>query len=201
MIVKPEPPALVTIPTNSRPPEDLQRTSYRIVRAPPQGELTGLSLSPGHPRRHDPLSHGPHTAAHRTLLPPVRRRPSPKVARLSGPVAHTKPRSLPPRIHGRPDRPAARIHRPPRNTTRSPAHLLPHGKQTNGRVCIRVARGDLDMFAAPAAPDVQAILNRIWQVDRLIAQESQRNAEAVQAQQIKARGDHHYTAETKKEKS
>jgi hypothetical protein len=201
MIVKPDPPAMITIPTNSRPPEDLQRTSYRILRAPPQGELTGLSLSPA--------IHGVMTHYHMGRTRP-----------------HTEPCCLPceegqaPRWQGylallltrsrdlclleftaAPTAPLLEYF--DHHGTLRGAQLTSYrmGNRPNGRVCIRVARGDLDMFAAPAAPDVQAILNRIWQVDRLIAQESQRNAEAVQAQQIKARGDHHYTAETKKEKS
>lgn len=49
----------------------------------------------------------------------------------------------------------------------------------NGRVVLQVTRGDLGLYAAPPPPDVKQILSRIWQVDRLLAHEHQRHADAI----------------------
>lgn len=60
--------------------------------------------------------------------------------------------------------------------------------RANGRVILQVTRGDLGLYAAPPAPDVNEILARIWQVPRLLAHEAQRATERAQEQHRLATG-------------
>lgn len=61
----------------------------------------------------------------------------------------------------------------------------------NGRVILQVTRGDLGLYSAPPAPDVEEILSRIWQVPRLLAHEAQRAAEREAEQRRDATGQPH----------
>jgi hypothetical protein len=193
-------PAAITIPTNTRPPEDLQRTSYRILRAPAQGELTGLCLSA---EIHGVMTHyhlgrtRPHTEP---CCQPCEEGQAP---RWQGYLALLLTRSRDLCLLEFTAAPTAPLlEYVDHHGTLRGAQLTCYrmGNRSNGRVCIRVARGDLDMFAAPPAPDVPAILARIWQVDRLIAAETARALEHNQAARIVARGDSSYTADHKQPK-
>lgn len=194
----PTPPDPIRIPTCSRPPEDLQRTSYRILRAPPTGELNGISLSPeiyGVQTHYHLGRTRPHTEP---ICQPCEEGQAP---RWQGYLALMLTRSRDLCLLEFTAAPTAPLleyldHHGTLRGANVTAYRM--GNRSNGRVCIRVARGDLDLYAAPPAPDIAAILARIWQTDRLLAHELQRAKDADQAARITSRGDHSYTA-TRKE--
>lgn len=168
----------IHIPTSHRPADSELRTSYRIVRAPSTGELTGIVLSHeiygcdthyfrGRTRPHtDPLCEACDEGAgkrwqgylalltHKTRDLVLFEFTAAAAAPLCEYFDHNKG------LDG------ANI-RAYRTSTKA-----------NARVVIRIERGDVALFSAPPAPDVAQILNRIWGIDRLIAHEAQR-AEAL----------------------
>ncbi len=162
------------VPTTDRPPLDQLRTAYRIVRAPSQGELHGLILSDqihgvqthfykGRTRPHtQPYceacddGHGPRWQGYLAIL--LTRSKDLALFEFTGPAS------------------APLVEYTDSNKGLRGAVMRAYrmSPKPNARVCIRLERGDVDLYHAPPAPNVAEILDRIWGVKRLLEAEKAR---------------------------
>jgi hypothetical protein len=172
-MTKPEIPA-VHIPTASRPADAQLRTSYRIVRAPTQGELQGMILSPDIYGVETHYFHGrtrPHTE------PVCEACDNGTGKRWQGYLALllTKTRDLALfEFTAAAAAPLVEYHEHNKSLDGAIIRAYRTSLKPNARVVIRIERGDVAMYSAPQAPNIAEILSRIWGIDRLIEHEAAR---------------------------
>ena len=168
----------IHIPSTPRPADSELRTSYRIVRAPNTGELNGLILSAHIYGCDTHYFHG-RTRPHTEPVCEACEEGSNK--RWQGYLALmlTKSRDLA-LFEFTAAAAAPLVEYEAHNNTLNGAVIRAFrtSVKANARVVIRIERGDVDLYHAPDPPDVQAILARIWGVDRLLEHEAQRHAAA-----------------------
>jgi hypothetical protein len=168
----------IHIPTASRPADAELRTSYRIVRAPTTGELSGLVLNQEIYGCDTHYFHGrtrPHTE------PICEACDEGAGKRWQGYLGLllTKSRDLVLfEFTAAAAAPLVEYYEHNRGLNGAMIRAYRTSMKANARVVIRIERGDTDLFAAPKAPNVAEILTRIWGIDRLLAHEAQR-AEAI----------------------
>ena len=168
----------IHIPAQPRPADSELRTSYRIVRAPNQGELQGMILSP---RIYGCDTHYFHGRTRPHTEPICEACDEGAGKRWQGYLALmlTKSRDLA-LFEFTAAAAAPLVEYEAHNNTLNGAVIRAFrtSVKANARVVIRIERGDVDLFHAPEPPDVEAILQRIWGIDRLLQHEAQRHQAA-----------------------
>ena len=176
------------IPQTKAPPAEQLRAAYRIIRTPTNGQLDMLILSDGIYGVDCHYYQGrtrPHTCP--TCEPCDVGTPY----RWQGYVAVMMTRLRDLALFEFTAASAAPLveYQETNNTLRGVSLKASRvNSRPNGRVILQVTRGDLGLYSAPPAPDVEEILARIWQVPRLLAHEAQRQAERDQEQKRHATG-------------
>ncbi len=167
-------PTPITIPSAARPADADLRTSYRIVRTPQIGELTGMIIS------HE--IYGCETHYHRGRTRP-HTEPICEACdeglgkRWQGFLAIllTKTRDLALfEFTAAAAAPLVEYYEHNRGLEGAVIRAYRTTAKANARVVIRIERGDTDLFHCPPPPDVATLLARIWGVDRLIQHEQHR---------------------------
>lgn len=170
----------VFIPAANRPADTELRTSYRIVRAPTTGELNGMVLNREIYGCDTHYFHGrtrPHTE------PICEACDEGAGKRWQGYLGLllTKTRDLVLfEFTAAAAAPLVEYFEHNKGLDGAMIRAYRTSTKANARVVIRIERGDTDLFAAPKAPNVQEILNRIWGIDRLLHHEAQRHEAAQQ---------------------
>lgn len=173
--------------TNTPPPEQL-RAAYRIMRTPTGGELQMLALSTqihGHDCHYYQGRTRPHTAP--TCEPCELGTPYRWQGYLAVMLTRTRDLAL---FEFTAASAAPLVEYFETNKTLRGVLIRASrvNQRPNGRVILSVTRGDLGLYSAPPAPDVEEILARIWQVPRLLEHEAQRQRERQQIETQVDRG-------------
>lgn len=175
-----EKPSSHHIPMTSTPPADQLRAAYRIIRTPTGGELQMLVLSNqihGHDCHYYQGRTRPHTAP--TCEPCELGTPYRWQGYLAVMMTRTRDLALF-EFTAASAAPLVEDFESNRTLRGVQVRASRVNQRPNGRVILSVSRGDIALYAAPPAPDVEEILARIWQVPRLLAHEAQRQAERAQ---------------------
>ena len=170
------------LPTTAAPPAEQLRAAYRIIRTPTGGELNMLCLSNqlhGHDCHSYPGRTRPHPAP--TCEPCELGTPYRWQGYIAVMMTRTRDLAL---FEFTAASAAPLVEYFETNQTLRGVQIRASrvNQRPNGRVILAVTRGDLGLYSAPPAPDVEEILARIWQVPRLLAHEAQREKERGQVQ-------------------
>lgn len=170
------------LPNSAAPPPDQLRAAYRIIRTPTGGELQMLVLSDrihGHDCHYYQGRTRPHTAP--TCEPCEVGTPYRWQGYLAVMMTRTRDLAL---FEFTAASAAPLVEYYETNKTLRGVMLKAArvNARPNGRVILSVTRGDLGLYSAPPPPAVEEILERIWQVPRLLAHEAQREQERAQIQ-------------------
>ena len=176
------------IPVHHAPPAEQLRAAYRIIRTPTQGQLDMLVLSEaiyGVDCHYYQGRTRPHTAP--TCEPCDVGTPYRWQGYLA--VMMTRLRDLALyEFTAAAAAPLVEYYETNRTLRGVNLKASRVNSRPNGRVILQVSRGDLGLYSAPPAPQVDEILARIWQVPRLLAHEAQRAAELAAEQKRTATG-------------